>query len=49
MSLFIASLAFEQGGPTNARLGIFLGSLVSALAGLGWLAFVTRGRRETPG
>ncbi|MBT8439093.1 MAG: Na+/H+ antiporter NhaA, partial [Gammaproteobacteria bacterium] len=36
MSLFIASLAFEQGGPDYAvddRLGILLGSLVSGVLG----------------
>ena len=36
MSLFIASLAFEQGGtayPGTERLGILVGSLVSGLAG----------------
>lgn len=37
MSLFISSLAFEQGGATtvvmNDRLGIIVGSLVSAVAG----------------
>jgi NhaA family Na+:H+ antiporter len=36
MSLFVGSLAFEQGGPDYAvddRLGILLGSIVSGLAG----------------
>ena len=36
MSLFIASLAFEQGGPDFAvddRLGIMIGSMVSGIAG----------------
>ncbi|MCV6614341.1 MAG: Na+/H+ antiporter NhaA [Cellvibrionaceae bacterium] len=36
MSLFVASLAFEQGGPDYAvddRLGILLGSLASGLLG----------------
>ncbi len=42
MSLFIASLAFEQGGPDFAvddRLGILLGSLASGLLGYGVLRF----------
>jgi NhaA family Na+:H+ antiporter len=37
MSLFIASLAFEQGGATGylglERLGILIGTLVSGLCG----------------
>jgi NhaA family Na+:H+ antiporter len=36
MSLFIGSLAFEQGGPAynvDERLGILMGSLISAVAG----------------
>jgi Na+:H+ antiporter, NhaA family len=36
MSLFIASLAFEEGGAAGAgleRLGIVVGSLLSGLAG----------------
>ncbi len=40
MSLFISSLAFEQGGldfPVNDRLGILGGSLLSALSGYFWL------------
>ncbi|HWA38937.1 MAG TPA: Na+/H+ antiporter NhaA [Burkholderiales bacterium] len=37
MSLFIAQLAFGPGEMEEARLGILLGSLVSALAGLAWL------------
>jgi len=40
MSLFISSLAFEQGGPDFAvddRLGILVGSLLSAVSGYLWL------------
>jgi NhaA family Na+:H+ antiporter len=36
MSLFVASLAFEQGGPDYAvddRLGVMLGSLISGVCG----------------
>lgn len=43
MSLFIGSLAFEQGGPDYAiddRLGILLGSLVSGIAGYLVLRFM---------
>ncbi|MCF6200339.1 MAG: Na+/H+ antiporter NhaA [Hyphomicrobiaceae bacterium] len=45
MSLFISSLAFEQGAiayATNDRLGILVGSLVSALAGYFLLRSATR-------
>ena len=44
MSLFVGSLAFEQGGPDIAvddRLGILFGSLVSGLAGYGVLRLMT--------
>lgn len=39
MSLFIGSLAFEQGGPNliDERLGILLGSFLSAICGYFWL------------
>ena len=40
MSLFIGSLAFEQGGPDiaiNDRLGILVGSTLSAVSGYFWL------------
>jgi Na+:H+ antiporter, NhaA family len=40
MSLFIASLAFEQGGEALLgleRLGVLVGTLFSGLAGYGWL------------
>lgn len=40
MSLFISSLAFEQGGPDFAvddRLGILVGSVLSAVSGYLWL------------
>ncbi|MDH3872034.1 MAG: Na+/H+ antiporter NhaA [Gammaproteobacteria bacterium] len=45
MSLFVGSLAFEQGGPDFAvddRLGILLGSLASGLLGYGVLRFTGR-------
>jgi NhaA family Na+:H+ antiporter len=44
MSLFISSLAFEQGGVNafNDRLGIIMGSLASALAGYLLLRVATR-------
>ena len=45
MSLFIASLAFEQGGEAYfglERLGILMGSLVSGIAGYLLLRIVTR-------
>lgn len=50
MSLFIASLAFEQGGtayPGIGRLGILLGSLISGLLGYLVLRAVLRGPAET--
>lgn len=46
MSLFIGSLAFEQGGPDYAvdeRLGILLGSFASGLIGYWLLRFIARG------
>jgi Na+:H+ antiporter, NhaA family len=49
MSLFIGSLAFEQGGPdyvTQARLGIIVGSLLSGLWGYAILRIAIR-RQET--
>ncbi len=48
MSLFIGSLAFEQtiGNETmNERLGILLGSILSAVAGYCWLAFVAKPKK----
>jgi len=52
MSLFIGSLAFEEGGPSalQDRLGILAGSVVSALTGLTLLAlFLPRSdAREEP-
>jgi NhaA family Na+:H+ antiporter len=50
MSLFISSLAFEQGGPGLAvddRLGILVGSLVSALLGYAILRLTPSGRNST--
>lgn len=49
MSLFISSLAFEQGGPDFAvddRLGIIVGSTLSALCGYFWLRFVLSRRQK---
>jgi len=43
MSLFIGSLAFEHAGPqygASVRLGILVGSLISAVAGYGFLRMV---------
>jgi len=43
MSLFIGSLAFEQGGPDygiSSRLGIIIGSLLSGIAGFLYLNYV---------
>jgi NhaA family Na+:H+ antiporter len=48
MSLFIGSLAFEQtigAGSTNERLGILLGSILSATVGYCWLAFVAKPKK----
>ena len=45
MSLFISSLAFEQGGAAlfmNDRLGVIVGSLISAVAGYIVLRFIAR-------
>ena len=44
MSLFIGSLAFEQGGSDliDDRIGILLGSILSGIAGYATLRFVTR-------
>ncbi|CAN2049448.1 Na(+):H(+) antiporter NhaA [Candidatus Magnetomoraceae bacterium gMMP-13] len=45
MSLFISSLAFEQGGPDfaiNDRLGILIGSTLSAILGYAVLRFSSR-------
>ena len=50
MSLFISSLAFEQGGPgldVDDRLGILIGSVVSALLGYAILRFTPSGRNST--
>lgn len=47
MSLFIGSLAFEQGGPdyvVTDRIGILAGSVLSALAGLLVLKFSLQGK-----
>jgi NhaA family Na+:H+ antiporter len=51
MSLFIGSLAFGEGGSELVvanRIGILAGSLTSAFAGYGWLAFATRGGGPAP-
>ena len=45
MSLFVGSLAFEQGGPDYAvddRLGIIAGSLISGLLGYAVLRYFAR-------
>ena len=42
MALFIANLAFEESLIGSAKLGIFLASIFSAVAGLTVLAWVTR-------
>ncbi|MFQ5511623.1 MAG: Na+/H+ antiporter NhaA [Candidatus Krumholzibacteriia bacterium] len=52
MSLFIASLAFEQGGAAYLgleRLGILIGSLVSGLLGYAVLRASLNGRHSGPG
>jgi NhaA family Na+:H+ antiporter len=52
MSLFIASLAFEQGGAAYLgleRLGILIGSLVSGLLGYAVLRVSLNGRHSGPG
>ena len=49
MSLFIASLAFEQGGEAYfglERLGILMGSLLSGVAGYGFLRFTLTARPD---
>jgi NhaA family Na+:H+ antiporter len=51
MSLFIAALAFEGGGPAAGgldRLGILSGSLVSAVVGYLLLKRALRGRSAAP-
>lgn len=48
MSLFIGSLAFESSIETqnmNERLGILLGSLLSAIWGYIWLAFFAKPKK----
>jgi NhaA family Na+:H+ antiporter len=50
MSLFISSLAFEQGGPDFAvddRLGILVGTFASGIAGLLVLRFASNSGKET--
>lgn len=52
MSLFIASLAFEQGGAAYLgleRLGILIGTLVSGLVGYAVLRVSLNGRYSGPG
>ncbi len=52
MSLFISSLAFEQGGPDFAvddRLGILVGSVASALLGYVILRMATPGKVQQAG
>lgn len=49
MSLFVSSLAFsdEETLIATAKLGVFLGSVASALLGVGILAFVLYGKEAT--
>lgn len=52
MSLFIGSLAFEdtiENQVMNDRLGILLGSLVSAIAGYIWLRYFAQPKARQPG
>lgn len=52
MSLFISSLAFDQGGPdaiVTDRLGILAGSLVSGIAGYFWLKLTLPAERTGTG
>ena len=44
MALFIANLSFSENLVDSAKLGIFLASVVSALAGIALLALATSGR-----
>jgi Na+:H+ antiporter, NhaA family len=44
MALFIANLSFGEDLIDSAKLGIFLASAVSALAGIALLAWATSGR-----
>lgn len=49
MSLFVGSLAFEQGGPDYAvddRLGILIGSLVSGIVGYVVLRYFTKNNQQ---
>ncbi len=49
MSLFIGSLAFEQtieNQSMNDRLGILIGSILSAVAGYCWLAFIAKPKKS---
>jgi len=49
MSLFVSSLAFEQGGPDFAvddRLGILVGSVLSAVSGYLWLRWRSSPRAD---
>jgi len=51
MSLFVASLAFQQGGPDFAvddRLGILLGSFMSGILGYGVLRFLAGSDSSDP-
>ncbi len=47
MSLFIGALAFDaSGAEVELRLGVLAGSVLSALAGIAFLAISSRGRHE---
>lgn len=49
MSLFIGTLAFENGGPAilDERIGILIGSLASAVCGYLWLMFCSKSTIKT--
>jgi NhaA family Na+:H+ antiporter len=50
VSLFVADLSFEGARLTEAKTGIFLASLLSAAAGVGWLMWASNNRttRRSP-
>jgi NhaA family Na+:H+ antiporter len=46
MALFIANLAFDENLIDSAKLGIFIASVFSAVAGLAWLAWSPHGEQS---
>jgi len=46
MALFIANLAFDENLIDSAKLGIFIASVFSAVAGLAWLAWSPHGKQS---